>query len=139
MSLSSSTRAKLKSQKTWTMDETRYNYSPLVWVQALSFVAGLALVVASTVVHEPYLQLTAGILVAISGLLTLVGIRVTFGGPLGGVLRAALGSTPVVRVYLRAAFWILMGLAVAAWGVWELRTARPENPPFWQEPITHLN
>ena len=109
--------------------------STLVLLQVVMIVAGIALVIAATAIHQPWLPLAAGPCFIVSGLLLALGVRATFAGRVGDVLRMALGPTRVAGVQLRAAIWIVIGVALTAWGVYELRAGMDASPPFWQEPV----
>jgi hypothetical protein len=115
--------------------DTTARPSALVLLQTAIFFAGMALLIASTVFHTAWLPLIAGPCIALSGVLLLVGVRITFAGPVGDLLRTVLGSTSVRRAQLRAALWITIGVAVSVWGLQRLRAAHDTDPTLWEGPL----
>jgi hypothetical protein len=102
--------------------------SGLQLVHASAFAVGLVAMLAAVTTSNPYLYLVGGPCLALSGVLILVGCRITFQGPVGQVMRAALGSGRVRRVNLRGILWLLAGILAIVWGVERVRTRRENEP-----------
>jgi CBS-domain-containing membrane protein len=108
--------------------------SSLQLVHAGAFSCGLVATLAGVTTSNPYWHLVGGPCLALSGALILVGCRITFRGPVGQVMRAALGSARVTRLNLRGIFWLLAGILLSVWGVQGIRSQR-ENEPQLQAPM----
>jgi hypothetical protein len=106
----------------------------LAIVHALVFTAGVLLAVAGIVAHVPHLLVVAGPCLVFAGCMVALGIRITLQGPLGHVMRAALGRTRVLTRYMRAVGWILAGILVTAWGLERIRAGEQHGPPVLQDP-----
>jgi hypothetical protein len=102
----------------------------LAIVHAVVFAAGVLLLVVGLLAHVPQLLIVAGPCFVMAGLLVALGTRITFAGPIGSVLRAALGRTRVLTRYLRATLWILAGVLATAWGVERMRAGEHRGPPI---------
>jgi hypothetical protein len=93
--------------------------SPLSTLQilhAVTFVGGLVGLVVAAVTMKPVWYLVSGPLLAASGALILFGCRIAFGGPIGSVLRIALGRGRIWRSTSRGLIWLLLGILVSIWG-----------------------
>ena len=108
--------------------------SGLQVAHAAAFSLGLLALVVGVFINQPIWYLIAGPCLTLSGGLILVGLRVTFAGPAGEMLRAALGASQVRRISVRAVFWVLAGLLITIWGVERMRAQRNSEPPL-QEPL----
>jgi hypothetical protein len=76
-----------------------------------------------------YAPLISGPCFLASGVLNLIGSRIAFAGALGRILADALGGNRITMIRLRAAFWILLGVAITTWGAVRLtRDVPPEEP-----------
>lgn len=111
--------------------------SRLQLAHALSFACGLFGVLAGAVTRNPHYFLFAGPSLSISGALILLGSRVTFRGPVGNALRAALGATRIRLLYLHGVFWLIAGFAVTGWGVARVRRQTPDR--VIEEPAVGAN
>ena len=118
--------------------DAKQRYSALVMLQATALVAGMVLLLASTVTRGAALPLISGPCLAFSGTLLLFGIRTTLTGRIGTMLRTALGPMSVVNASVRAWLWIALGVAVTTWGVYRLQ-ARDSSPPFWEAPVVNTD
>jgi len=119
------------------IDMTEYVRQPmlrLAMVHAVVFSLGVLLAVGGLVGHQPYLLVVAGPCLVFAGFMVALGTHISLTGPVGGMLRAALGHTRVVTRYLRAVVWILAGILVSAWGLERLRAGEQHGPPVLQDP-----
>ncbi len=116
------------------MSEPVARVSPLVLLHAFVFAAGLLGALVGIVTGDAPWFFVAGPCLIVSGALVLLGTRITFTGPTGAVLRAALGPARVRGISLRAVVWILAGLLLC---VWALKVARSErdDEQLLQEPL----
>jgi hypothetical protein len=107
--------------------------SVLQVAHAMLFSAGLvSLLIAIFSAHALW-YVIAGPCLAVSGGLILVGSRLTFDGPIGDVLRAALGASTVRRLNVRAVIWVFAGLLISVWGLERMRAERNDRP--FKEPL----
>ena len=83
----------------------------------------------------PLCLLIAGPSLALSGVLSWVGVRVTMGGPFGAALRAALGAGRTRLLHLRAALWIVVGVVITIVAVRSMLLAPGIAPPWLPKPI----
>ncbi|HKU43210.1 MAG TPA: hypothetical protein VJR89_33850 [Polyangiales bacterium] len=95
--------------------------SSLQVVHACAFSGGLVAYMAAVLTSNPALYLLAGPLLAASGALILLGCRITFRGPLGDIMRVALGRGVVRRATTRGVIWLVLGLLISVWGVTRVR------------------
>jgi hypothetical protein len=112
--------------------------SRLVIAHAFIFASAVVCLTFGAFLEKPELLLVAGPCFLISGLLIWVGNRVTLSGPIGAVLRMALGPSQLLTLRVRALIWILAGVAVTAWGIEEVRQARDREPLLLEEPMATL-
>jgi hypothetical protein len=105
--------------------------SRLVLVHACVFIAGILSLFLAVFTDTPILMLFAGPLFVFSGLLIWVGSRVTFSGPMGQLLRAALGGTRVALLRLRTLLWIAAGVLITLYGIDRMHEVEREEqmPP----------
>lgn len=106
--------------------------SRLVFAHAAIFTAGVLTFFLSVVGSTPYLLLVSGPCFIVSGILVGLGTRITLAGPLGGLLRAALGGPRVTMLWIRALVWIGAGLLVTFYGIERLVH---ENPNGREPPV----
>lgn len=99
-------------------------------LHAAIFSAGTIATLVGLIVSSPPLLMTAGACFIVTGLLILVGSRITMRGPLGDTLRVALGRRRVFTMHLRGVLWVMLGLALIVLSIQALRdgTAIPLNP-----------
>jgi hypothetical protein len=109
--------------------------SRLVLLHGALFSVGVATLLVGWTIAAPSLLLVSGPCLSLSGLLIWVGSRITFAGPLGAALRAALGRTRVFTLHLRAVIWLLLGILITAWGIHGLLDARDREPPLLRQPL----
>ena len=110
--------------------------SRLALVHALAFATGLvATLIGLVTLHASWL-FAAGPCLTLSGVLIVVGSRITFAGPAGDLLRAVLGPARVRGINLRAIVWIVAGILVFVSGFEVLRRER-ELLPF-EEPLVNM-
>jgi len=107
---------------------------PLVMLHAGLFSLGVVTLLVGLVINLPGLLLLAGPCLSLSGVLIWVGSRITFAGPLGDMLRLALGRTRVITIHLRALIWLLVGIAVTVYAVDRMR-ASDREPPLRDQPL----
>lgn len=107
--------------------------SSLQVIHASAFSAGLVTLMAAALTSNPAWYLLSGPLLALSGALILVGWQVTFRGPIGNIMRAALGPDPYRRAITRGVVWFVIGVLVSAWGAVSLR--RHEQLEHQGEPM----
>jgi hypothetical protein len=97
--------------------EPTQSQSRLAIVHAVFYAAGLLFLVAGVFARVPWLLLVSGPCLVMSGALIWVGNQASLRGPVGAVLRKVLGPSRVASMHMRAAFWVLVGVLVALWGV----------------------
>jgi hypothetical protein len=93
------------------------------------FTAGFFLSVVSLIGAIPPLSVVGGLSLMLSAVLSRIGMRRTYSGVLGPILRVALGPLPLATMRARTATWILIGLALTAWGAYKLTHPAAEQPP----------
>lgn len=105
--------------------------SRLVFAHAAIFTAGVLTFFLSVIGSTPYLLLVSGPCFVVSGILVGLGTRITLAGPLGGLLRAALGGPRVTMLWIRALVWIGAGLLVTLYGIERLvhENQKGHEPP----------
>jgi NADH:ubiquinone oxidoreductase subunit 6 (subunit J) len=104
-------------------------YSRLEVIHAAVFTTGFFLSAAGLVAGIPELFVFSGPCLMLSAALMWMGIRVSFSGLAGRVLRAALGPARFASIHARAVAWLMIGLALTVWGVVKLtRAPHPEIP-----------
>jgi hypothetical protein len=106
----------------------------LVLLHASVFSVGVVTLLVGLAIKLPGLLLLAGPCLSVSGILIWVGSRITFAGPLGDVLRLALGRTRVITIHLRALMWLLIGIVVTVYAVDRMRASDSE-PPLRDQPL----
>jgi hypothetical protein len=117
-------------------DQTFYHsdkafYSRLELVHAAVFTTGFFVSAAGLVTGMPELFVFSGPCLMLSAALIWLGIRVSFSGVVGRVMRTALGPTRVASIHARAGAWLTIGLLLTVWGVVKLtRVPHPEAPPL---------
>ena len=104
--------------------------SMLQILHATTFVGGLASFVVAAVTMKPLWYLVSGPLLAVSGALILFGCRIAFRGPVGDMLRVALGRGRVWRSTARGVIWLLLGILVSVWGVAQARSQKANGLPL---------
>lgn len=92
-------------------------HSRLEVLHATLFTFGFFLSFVGLVAGIPEVFLVSGPCLMLSAVLIWFGVRVTFAGKIGGVLRAALGPARLLSIHARALAWLLIGLALTGWGV----------------------
>lgn len=98
--------------------------SALPVIHASAFSAGLVAFMAAAMTSNPYWYLVAGPLLALSGALILIGCRITFRGPVGEIMRAALGEGFLRRATARGVIWLVLGILISVWGATSVRRHR---------------
>lgn len=98
--------------------------STLQVAHAALFSLGLVALLVGTFTRDPHWLLFAGPCLTGSGALILIGSRITFRGPVGDVLRAALGASRVRKMHVRAVVWVVAGILISLYGVQCVRTTR---------------
>lgn len=111
--------------------------SALQVAHAALFSLGLVALLVSTFTRDAHWLLLAGPCLTTSGALILIGSRITFSGPVGDVLRAALGSSRVRKMRMRAVIWVVAGILISVSGVQCVRAKQEadsvQDPLFTQE------
>jgi hypothetical protein len=108
--------------------------SNLQIAHATAFSGGLVSLLIGTFTGRSIWFVASGPCLAVSGILILLGCRITFGGPIGTVLRASLGASRVRRLNLRALVWVFAGALISVWGIQRMRAER-NSERLLQEPI----
>lgn len=103
-------------------------------LHAVLFATGVVALLLGIALELPALLVVAGPCLAASGLLIWIGVRITLHGPLGDVLRLALGRGRALTLHLRALLWFAIGVAVTVLGVRALRDGGAA-PPWRPEPL----
>lgn len=85
-------------------------------IHASTFSLGLVALMAAAVTADPRWYLLSGPALIASGVLILLGCRITFRGPIGQMLRTALGPGFVRRATARGWVWLLIGVLISVWG-----------------------
>lgn len=109
-------------------DQTDPPISALQVIHASTFSAGLVALMAAALTSNPYWYLLSGPLMAVSGALVLLGCQITFRGPAGAIVRAALGESYLRRATVRGVIWLVLGVLISVWGVIGVRTQRDLQP-----------
>ena len=102
--------------------------SPLMLLHAVILTVGVFSLPASVFGRSPHFMLLAGSCFLIVAALTAVGIRAAFAGPSGSAFRNLLGPARVATLYLRIAFWLLVGVLATAWGATRILEHEPHAP-----------
>lgn len=97
-------------------------------VQGALFSAGVVTLFLSVFASTPTMLLVSGPCLFASGVLIAFGARITLAGPLGAIMRSALGGPRVKLLWLRAVVWTVVGVLVTLYGVERVAEAR-ETPP----------
>lgn len=107
---------------------------PLVLLHSSLFSVGVVTLLVGLVIDVPGLLLIAGPCLTASGILIWVGSRINFAGPVGDMLRLALGRTRVITIHLRALLWLVVGLVVTFYAIDRLGASDSE-PPLHEQPL----
>ena len=102
--------------------------SALPVIHASTFSAGLVTLMAAALTSNPYWYLLSGPLLAVSGVLVLLGCQITFRGPAGAIIRAALGEGYLRRATVRGVIWLVVGVLISVWGAIRVQSYQETQP-----------